>query len=338
MKQLGNVLYILTPDSYLYCENETIAVKVGGLEKARIPSHTIESVVCFGMNTVSVPLIRFCGERGIGLSFCTESGRFCGRFAGPVSGNVLLRKRQYALYDEPGAVDIARNILSGKLANSNLVLQRAGRERKISVAFHEAQSLIEEYAASMVTTEDIETLRGLEGKAAAAYFGCFESMQTVSETDMLFAHRTKHPPENRMNALMSFLYMLCKNDVQSALENVGLDPAVGYLHALRPGRPSLALDLMEELRAPLCDRIALSLTNKRQIQSSDFNCEGGRFRLGDQARRTVIDAWQTRKHEVIQHPFLGESIPIGLIPNAQAMLLARHIRSELDEYPPFLWR
>jgi len=340
MKRLGNVLYILTPDSYLFCENESIAIKIGGEEKARIPAHTIESIICFGMNTVSTPFVRFCGERGIGLTFCSEHGRFYGRFSGPVSGNVLLRKRQYDLYGTKNSVTLARNFIFGKVANEKLVLLRAAREREGEVSsnlrLHAAK--LTECIEQIKDAGGIDYLRGIEGKAAAVYFGAFESMQTISDEELLFKCRTKHPPENRMNALLSFLYMLCLNDVRSALESVGLDPAVGYIHSLRPGRSSLALDLMEELRAPLCDRLALSLTNKMQIKASDFVYCSGYFKMSDKARRIVIDAWQSRKKDTIYHRFFKEKIHIGLIPYAQAMLLARYIRGDLDSYPPFIWR
>lgn len=339
MKKLGNVLYIMTPDSYLFCENEAIAVRVGGVEKARIPAQTIESIVCIGMMTVSTPLIRFCGDRGIGLSFCSEYGRFYGRIQGPVSGNVLLRKRQYEIAGKPEEVAIVKNILYGKIANTKLLLIRAARERPEAADHLREQAKKLTSCADLIRDADsIDTMRGIEGVAAAAYFGAFESMQVVNSEEMMFEKRTKHPPENRMNALLSFLYMLCKNDVQSALETVGLDPAFGYLHTLRPGRPSLALDLMEELRAPLCDRIALSLTNLKQIQANDFSTDNGKYMLSDAARKKVIEAYQNRKKAEILHTFLKEKIPVGLIPYAQGMLLARHIRGELDAYPPFLWR
>lgn len=339
MKKLGNVLYVMTPDSYLFCENNAIAVRIGGVEKARIPAHTIESIVCFGIMTVTTPLIRFCGDMGIGLSFCSEYGRFYGRIQGPVSGNVLLRKRQYLLADKPEGKSIVKNILYGKIANSKLLILRAAREHPAVGEYLRSQADKLTNCANLIKSADsIDTMRGIEGVAGAAYFGAFEAMQIVSSEEMMFEKRTRHPPENRMNALLSFLYMLCKNDVQSALETVGLDPASGFLHTLRPGRPSLALDLMEELRAPLCDRIALSLTNLKQIQSDDFSVDNGKFKLSDSARKKVIETYQNRKKTEILHPFLKEKIPVGLIPYTQGMLLARHIRGDLDAYPPFLWR
>ena len=339
MKRLGNVLYILTPESYLFWENDTIAIKIGGEEKVRVPSHTIESIVCFGMNSVSVPLIRSCAERGIGLTFCTENGHFCARIFGPVNGNVLLRKKQYESCGTSVGHEIARNIVCAKILNARIVLLRASREREDTDSFLKNQAdILSRYADNVKSSTNIDSLMGIEGQAASIYFSAFEAMQTAQDERMLFRKRTKHPPQNRLNALLSFLYMLCKNDVQSALETVGLDPAVGFLHTLRPGRPSLALDLMEELRSPLCDRIALSLSNKRQITADDFDCNNGQFLMNDKTRRLVIDSWQTRKREDIFHPFMKERMQIGLIPYAQAMLLARHLRGELDGYPPFIWK
>lgn len=341
MKQLGNVLYVMTPDSYLFFRNETVVVKIGGEEKTAIPAHTLESIICFGMNTVSVPLIKFCCESGITLSFCSEYGYFMGRITGPVSGNVMLRKRQYALYDSPDSAGIVRSILYGKLANARMMLMRAAREEddKTRAELLRSQAdVLAGCALQLGETSNIDSMRGIEGTAAASYFRAFEAMQDVQNEEMLFGARTKHPPENRMNALMSFLYMLCKNDVQSALETVGLDTAVGYLHMLRPGRPSLALDIMEELRAPLCDRIALSLTNKRQITAGDFDCTNGEFRMLEKPLKLVISTWQERKRTEIIHPYLKEKIQIGLIPYTQALLMARAIRGEIDGYPPFLWR
>jgi len=239
MKRLGNVLYILTPESYLYWQNDTIAVKIGGEEKVRIPSHTIESIVCFGMNSVSVPLIRSCAERGIGLTFCTEYGHFCARIFGPVNGNVLLRKQQYELCGTSVGHEIARNIVCAKILNARIVLLRAARERENTDVFLKDQAgILSRYAESVKSSSCIDSLMGVEGQAASVYFGAFEAMQTTQDELMLFRKRTKHPPHNRLNALLSFLYMLCKNDVQSALETVGLDPAAGFLPYAAP-RPTV---------------------------------------------------------------------------------------------------
>lgn len=342
MKKLNNVLYILTADSYLYCQNDTIAVKIGGDEKVRIPSHTIESIVCFGNTTVSTPFIAFCSERKIGLTFLSDYGKFYGRIYGAVSGNVLLRKKQYqSMDDEVISTEIVLNILYGKIANSKNVLLRGAREnssKDSQNALYKAVEQLSEIAQAMSQADDIIRLRGLEGVAASTYFGVFDHMLKTDDEQLRFVKRSKRPPENAVNALLSFMYMLLKNDVQSALETVGLDPAGGFLHALRPGRPSLALDIMEELRSPLCDRLVLSLINLKQIKADDFANEMDRVILSDKARRLVIDVWQKRKKEEIIHPYINEKISIGLIPYVQAQLLARFFRGDIVNYPPFIWR
>lgn len=340
MKQLGNVLYILTENSYLHCENSTICVKIGGVEKTRIPAHTVESIVCLCNMTVSTPFIGFCGENGIALSFHSETGRFYGRIQGAVNGNILLRKQQYQWIGQPESAQIVQNILIGKLANSRNVLLKAARSVAENAAeqLRTAAQLLAEQSALLEQTDQIDRMRGIEGAAASIYFRVFDAMLKQDAPEMQFERRSRRPPENRFNALLSFVYMLMKNDVQSALESVGIDPAAGYLHTLRPGRPSMALDLMEELRAPLCDRFVLALVNLKQIQPDDFSTDSGEYKLKDSARKLVIKEWQLRKKEIITHPFLKEKIPIGLIPYCQAMLLSRVMRGDLDSYPPFVWR
>lgn len=338
MKQLLNTLYILTPDTYLFLENEAIGVKIGGEEKVRVPAHTIASVYCFGNVTVSTPLIGFCGQRGISLVFLSEYGKFYGRIQGPVQGNILLRRRQFAALDDMVfGKRLVRSILLGKLINSKEFLMRTRRERKGNEEiFTDSIHKIAKIAEELRESPNIDSMRGLEGAAAAAYYAAFSAM-LVSE-EMTFEGRNRRPPEDPVNALLSFLYTLLKNDVQSALEGVGLDPCAGFLHTLRPGRPALALDLMEELRAPLCDRLAVALINRGQIAKKHFDQLTPPVLLGESGRKIILKAWQERKKELIQHPFLQEKIPIGLIPHAQAMLLARVLRDELDEYPPFHWR
>ena len=340
MRQLKNTLYITTEDSYLFWENECIAVKVGGVEKVRIPAISIESIVCFGNTSVSAPLIRFCGERGIGLTFLSENGRFYGRINGPVSGNVLLRQRQFLSCSDPlFSARMASHFLCGKLLNEKNMLMRAARE----TADDEREKRLKDKAVEIAgLSKDLKeplstaAMRGIEGAAAAAYFSCFDMMLKTKE--MRFEERSRRPPKNEVNAVLSFLYMLLKNDVQSALEAVGLDPACGYLHTLRPGRPALALDIMEELRAPLCDRMALALFNRGQLDKKDFDLELGQCLIEEKARKLLISSWQNRKKETVQHPFIKEKIEIGLIPFVQAQLLARVLRGDLDEYPPFIWR
>lgn len=313
---------------------------VGGTEKTRIPAHTIEAIICLCNTTVSTPFIGFCGENGIALSFHSDNGKFYGRIYGSVSGNVLLRKKQYEWIDSHESAEVVRNIILGKIVNSRNMLTRAARnttEEKALILKEQAEKLLEQ-ENDLEGAKTIDSIRGIEGAAAAVYFRAFDAMLKTDESEMMFEKRSRRPPENRVNALLSFAYMLLKNDTQSALESVGIDPAAGYLHTLRPGRPSMALDLMEELRAPLCDRFVISLINLKQITASDFDAEGIEYKLKDKARRKVIQEWQLRKKETITHPYLKEKIPIGLIPYCQAMLLARHFRGDIDGYPPIIWR
>lgn len=283
MKKLLNVLYIITENSYLHCENNTICVKIGGADKVRIPAHTIESIICLCNTTVSTPFIGFCGENGISLSFHSGNGKFYGRIYGAVNGNVLLRRKQYGIIGKSDSVEIVRNILRGKIINSKNTLMRAARgtSNDEENSLRKAAYLLEEQLLLLETADTIDSMRGIEGSAASIYFRVFDHMMKTEDNEMLFEKRSRRPPENRTNALLSFVYMLLKNDVQSALESVGIDPAAGYLHTLRPGRPSMALDLMEELRSPLCDRFVISLINLKQIKSDCFIVDGGVFNLKD---------------------------------------------------------
>ncbi len=340
MKKLANTLYILTENSHLHVENEAISVKVHTKEVARIPAHTIESIICLCNTSVSTPLIGFCGSNGISLSFHADNGKFYGRIYGAVSGNVLLRQKQYEWIHTPESAQIVRNILSGKFLNSRNMLLKAARDNtaEYSEQLRAAAEHLAEQHILLKAADDINSMRGIEGAAASVYFRVFDAMLKGSDPDMRFEKRSRRPPENRVNAVLSFVYMLLKNDVQSALESVGIDPAAGYLHTLRPGRPSMALDLMEELRSPLCDRLVIAMINRAQLRTTDFEVTDGEFQLKDAARRLVIQEWQRRKKEEIIHPFLKEKIAIGLIPYCQSMLLARHFRGDLDGYPPFIWR
>ena len=339
MKKLLNTLYILTPDSYLYCRNENICVKIGDEDKVSISDLSIEAIVCFGKNTVSTPLIGFCAERGISLVFLSEHGRFLARVEGPVSGNILLRKRQFeSLSDRSFSSSFVRTLLMAKIRNSKTVLLRSARsEESADSALYDAASRLSELAKALPDAASIDTMRGIEGAAATIYFSCFDRMLGAS-CPFRFETRSRRPPKNEVNAVLSFAYTLLRREVTSALETVGLDPAAGYLHTLRPGRPSFALDLMEELRGPLCDRFVLTLFRRKQLSSAQFDLDGEAVYLNEKGRRTVLSAWQKRKGETIQHPFLNEKIQIGLIPYAQAMLFARVLRGDLDCYPPFVWR
>lgn len=339
MKKLLNTLYLLTPDSYLFCRNETIAVKIGGQEKNAVPAKDIEAIVCFGQMTVSTPLLEFCGERGISVTFLSSHGHFCGRFYGPVSGNVLLRKKQYESISQPEfAKRLVQDILYSKIKNSKTVLLRAARKhQETRQALTQAANQLSELAVQLEACDSIDSMRGLEGAAATIYFSQFDSM-LQSPAGFRFETRSRRPPRNEVNAVLSFVYTLLTREISSALETVGLDPAAGYLHTLRPGRPSFALDLIEELRAPLCDRFTLSLLNLGQLGEKDFETDSEAVFLNERGRRTVLTSWQKRKVETIEHPFLQEKIPIGMIPYAQAMLFARVLRGDLDRYPPFIWR
>lgn len=339
MKKLLNTLYVLTPDSYLFCRNETICIKIGGEEKAAVPAISIDAIVCFGKATVSTPLMGFCAERGISLVFLSETGHFLARVEGPVSGNVLLRKRQYESLNEPEFVTVfVRSLLMAKLRNSKNVLLRSARnEAGSNPALYHAARKLSELAQALNNAGHVDTMRGIEGAAATIYFSCFDQMLGEA-CPFRFEARSRRPPQNEVNATLSFLYTLLCREVKSSLESVGLDPAAGYLHTLRPGRPSFALDLMEELRAPLCDRLVLTLFHRKQLADAHFEQDEEAVFLNEKGRRVVLSAWQKRKGETVTHPFLNEKIQIGLIPYAQAMLFARVLRGDLDCYPPFLWR
>lgn len=339
MRKLLNVLYVTTQGAYLAKDGETVAVRVEQETRLQLPVHTLEGIVCFGQVSMSPALMGFCAEKGVGVSFLTEHGRFLARVHGPVSGNVLLRRTQYRLADDPAASGtMAQAILLAKIANSRTVILRAAREHPApgldAAAVQLAQSL-----RLAENESNLESLRGLEGDAAHSYFSVFNDQIVAQQADFTFHERSRRPPLDNVNALLSFVYVLLAHDVVSALETVGLDPAVGFLHRDRPGRSGLALDLMEEFRPVLADRLVLSLINRRQVAPSGFTrSESGGIRMDDDTRKTVLVAWQQRKQEEMQHPFLGERIPLGLIPYVQALLLARCLRGDLDAYPAFFWR
>jgi CRISP-associated protein Cas1 len=342
VKHLLNVLYVVSEGSYLSVQGETICVHVGGEEKVRVPVHTIESVVCLGHTTVSTPLLGFLGEKGISLSLLSTTGHFYARMEGPVHGSVLLRTAQYAAAaNQAHRRQLAYAFVLSKIANARSTLLRSAREAGACEAGSKLRAGAEglaSIAAGLSPEADVDHLRGCEGAAAYQYFACFDEMIVANKQSFYFRGRSRRPPMDNVNALLSFLYTLLVHDTKSALESVGLDPAVGFLHAMRPGRPALSLDVAEELRSPLCDRLALGLINLKQLKPSDFEQSATAVLLSDAARRTVIGAWQRRKREEIMHPFLGEKVPIGLIPFAQARLLARYLRGEMDCYPPFRWR
>ena len=341
MKKLLNTLFVTTQGAYLSKEGETVLVSVEREVKLRLPIHTIGGIVCFGQVSMSPFLMGFCAEKNVLVSFLTEYGKFLARIHGPVSGNVLLRKAQYRYSDdEEKSANIARNILIGKLCNCRTVLQRYLRDHGGNSGEIEAVSRrLEQHVERLKTTNVLDELRGIEGDAARSYFSVFDNLITAQKNDFKFEGRNKRPPTDNTNALLSFVYTLLAHDVQSALETVGLDPAVGFLHRDRPGRPGLALDLMEEIRPFFADRLVLSLINLQRVNGRGFRkMEGGAVMMNDETRKELLIAYQERKKDEITHPFIDEKINVGLIPYVQAMLFARFIRGDLDAYPPFLWK
>ncbi len=341
MKRHLNTLFVTTQGSYLAKDGETVVVRADGEVRARVPIHNLAGVVCFGNVGCSPFLMGFCGERGVALSFLTENGRFLARVEGPQSGNVLLRREQYRRADDPEATAaVASCLVLGKIANCRAVLQRCLRDHSVvgEAAVSETIRLLSLAAAQTQSADaDLERLRGIEGNAGRLYFECFDSLIVQQRDEFSFRGRSRRPPLDPVNSLLSFIYTLLVHDIVAALESVGLDPQVGFLHRDRPGRPSLALDLMEELRPWLADRVVLSLINLRQVRSSDFVVrETNAVALEDDARKRVLAAYQKRKDETISHPFLGEKTTVGLLPHLQARLLARYLRGDLDGYPPFV--
>jgi len=339
-----NTLYATTDGAWLRKEGANIVMEVERQERARLPAHMLESVVCIGRVAVSPQLLGFCSEQGISVCYLTPQGRFLARVEGPVSGNVLLRRAQYRASDDPGrCAGIVRNLLIGKLHNQRAVLARGwrdhGQQLQDAARLQHALKRLKRIPHRLLIEQKVDILRGLEGEAAQAYFGVFGQLIRVASPLMQFGGRNRRPPRDAFNALLSFLYTLLTHDCRSALETVGLDPAVGFLHRDRPGRPSLALDLAEEIRPLLGERLALSLINRRQLNERDFVVfDNGAVQLKDAARKAVLVAYQERKREQLQHAFLGERVDIGLLPFIQSQLLARHLRGDLDGYPPFLWK
>ena len=343
MKRLLNTLYVTTPESYIAREGENILIKVNDEIRFRMPIHNLEGIVCFGYVGASPSAMHLCCERGVELSFLTANGKFLARVSGEVSGNVILRRKQYRWADiDEEKLRLAKRFVEAKIHNSRRVLQRALRdhgglvsESGFEITIERMKNMIErvENAASA------ESLRGIEGEAASAYFSKFDSLIINQKDSFKFNERVKRPPTDYVNALLSFIYTLLAHECSSALETVGLDPQVGYLHTDRPGRKSLALDMMEELRAYMADRMVLTLINKKQITENGFTkFENGAILMKDETRKEVLVSWQSRKTEEIVHPFLKEKIQVGLIPYVQSMLLARNIRGDLDDYPPYLWK
>ena len=340
MRKLLNTLYVTTQGAYLCREGDTVLIRVEDEVRLRLPIHTLEGIVCFGQISCSPPLMGFCAEKGVGLSFHSEYGRFLARVQGPVSGNVLLRREQYRRADDDStSAEIARAVVLAKVSNCRMVLLRAAREMNGHAELEAAAARLSRSLELLEAANTVELVRGFEGDAARIYFAAFDNLILSGKEEFFFHERSRRPPLDNVNSLLSFLYSLLAHDVASALESVGLDPAVGFLHRDRPGRAGLALDLMEEFRPVLADRLALSLINRRQLQASGFQKgESGGVVMDADTRKTVLLAWQKRKQEELRHPFLGESIPLGLLPYAQVLLLARHLRGDYDAYPAFFWR
>lgn len=342
MRKLLNTLYVTTPESYLAREGENILIRRDEEIVFRVPVHNIEAVVYFGYPGASPSLLGLCAERGITVSFLTEHGKFLARVEGPQSGNVLLRRRQYRLADAENCTPaLAKYFISAKILNCRAVLQRGRRDHpdKVGAEIELSIALLAGTARKVFNSHSLDDLRGLEGDAAQRYFSEIDHLILEQKQDFFMKSRNRRPPLDDFNALLSFFYTLLVHECRSALETVGLDPAVGFLHRDRPGRPSLALDLMEELRPYLGDRMVLSVINRKQISNNDFvKNENGAVYLTSNARKELLTIWQKRKQEEIIHPFLGEKISIGLLPYVQALLLARFVRGDLDAYPAFIWK
>lgn len=340
MRKLLNTLYITTPEAYLSRDGENLVVKVEGTEKARFPLHNLEAVVCFNYAGMSPALMALCCERGVTISYMSEHRGFLARVTGPVSGNILLRRQQYRMADDPATrARMSRSFVIGKLMNCRSVLLRFMRDHGHRDDVSRVAGKLQLLCRTLDSLTDVSTIRGLEGEAAREYYGVFDRLILLGTGDFVMNQRNRRPPLDRLNALLSFLYTLLANDCVSALETVGLDPQAGFLHVDRSGRAGLALDLMEELRPYLADRMALTLINNRQVTATGFSTrESSAVLMDSDTRKVVITAWQRRKQDEIAHPFLAEKIKVGLLPYAQALLLARHIRGDADGYPPFVFR
>ena len=343
MKKLLNTLYVTSQDRYLSLEGETIVVKQEGKAVARLPLRNLESIIVFGYNGMSPALMGACAERDIHVSFCSMHGKFLAEIRGPVQGNVFLRKKQYQVSEhKEESLTIAKSFIIGKLYNSKAVISRACRDYPMRIdidRLKEKATYLRNSLFLVQEADSFEQLRGFEGEAATVYFSVWDELVLQQKEDFRFDRRSKRPPMNRTNALLSFAYSLLGSACTSALECVGLGPFVGFMHTERPGRASLALDLIEELRPIMADRFVLTLINRRIIQREDFLVkENGAVFLNDKGRKKFLEQWQERKKTIIKHPFLNEKVEWGLIPYTQALLLSRHIRGDLNGYPPFFWK
>ncbi|QQK74823.1 type I-C CRISPR-associated endonuclease Cas1 [Salicibibacter cibarius] len=343
MKKLLNTLFVTQPDVYLSLDGDNIVLLKEQEKLGRIPLHNLESVVSFGYTGASPALMGYCADRNISIVFLTMTGRFLARVVGKSRGNVILRKRQYQIAeDEHSAAKIARNFITGKVYNNKWTIERMTRDYSLRLdvnKFKEVSNQLSTVIDEARACEDLDSLRGWEGQAAVNYNKVFNQMILQQKDDFYFHSRSRRPPLDNVNAMLSLAYTLLANDVASALESVGLDAYVGFLHRERPGRASLALDVMEELRGVYADKFVLTMINRKIVNKDDFlRKENGAVIMTDEARKKFLSAWQDRKQDKITHPYLGEKISWGLVPYAQALLLARFLRNDLDEYPPFLWK
>lgn len=344
MKKLLNTIYVTSEGAWLRKDGQNVVVEIDGRERGRAPAHLLGQIVCFAQVGLSPALMAFCAEGGISIAFLSMSGRFLARVEGPQSGNVLLRRAQHRQTDDPAlALGIAQAMVAAKAANQRGLVRRvlrdygAGMAPDARAALDSAERRLSDATRLALRSPDLDTLRGQEGEAANAYFGTFPHF--LRNPAFTFDGRSRRPPRDPVNAVLSLLYVLLAQDCRAACEVHGLDPQMGFLHRDRPGRMSLALDLMEEFRAPMADRVCLSLLNRRQLSPDDFRHEEtGAVLLLDEGREKVLKAWQERKRETLRHPFFDETVPLGLFPQLQAQLLARHLRGELDGYPAWIWR
>lgn len=343
MKKLLNTLYITSPNRYLSLDGENVVILENKKEIGRMPLHNLEGIITFGYTGASPALMEKCATEKIELVFMNSNGHFLARVEGEESGNVLLRRQQFRFADDKDkSLEIARNIICCKLFNSRWVLERNLRDHSLRIdteKFRRCSEYLKNASKAALNAEDMSILRGIEGEGAKVYFSVFNDMILQQKDNFIFTTRSKHPSRDNVNALLSFAYTLTTNMCTSALESVGLDPYVGFMHTDRPGRRSLAFDLVEEFRAPLCDRFVITLINKKIISPSDFEKrENGAVLLTDNGRKTFITAWKKRKEDKLKHPFLDEKLEWGMIPYSQALLLARFIRGDIDSYPPFMWK
>ena len=346
MRRHLNTLYVTTENAWVRKDGENVVVSAEGAELGRVPIHLLGGIVCFGSIGFTPQLMGHCAKHAVSVSFLSRYGRFLARIEGPVTGNVQLRRSQYRCSDDAEAsVEVARNVVIGKLLNQRTVIRRALRDhgqkmhKNVCKRLQDSERRLTNAARRATNKQTKDMLRGIEGEAARIYFSVFDDLIRSSEARFTFQARSRRPPLNPINAMLSFLYTLLVQDCRSAVETVGLDPAVGFLHEERPGRPSLALDMMEELRPVIADRVCLSLINRRQVSPDDFaTAVSGAVSMGDKARKALLVTYQNRKKGELTHPFLTEKTTLGLVPFVQARLMARRLRGELDGYPPFIWK